>query len=75
MRTSAGTRDTTFLIESNFVPVGMAGVSWSEPELPELGFWIGVEQGDVDDARAPVQRDKLPDLAGACHVDREPLIA
>jgi RimJ/RimL family protein N-acetyltransferase len=43
VRTSAGTRDTTFLIESNFVPVGMAGVSWSEPELPELGFWIGVE--------------------------------
>ena len=43
VRTSAGTRNATFLIESNFVPVGMAGVSWGEPELPELGFWLGVE--------------------------------
>lgn len=43
VRTSAGTRDTTFLIESNFVPVGMAGVNWGEPGLPELGFWLGVE--------------------------------
>jgi RimJ/RimL family protein N-acetyltransferase len=35
--------ETVFLIESNHVPVGMAGVDWSEPDAPELGYWIGVD--------------------------------
>ena len=36
-------RETVFLIESNFEPIGMAGVDWREPEAPELGYWLGVE--------------------------------
>ncbi|MDP1881260.1 MAG: GNAT family N-acetyltransferase [Bradyrhizobium sp.] len=35
--------ETVFLIESNFVPVGMVGVDWREPDAPELGYWLGVE--------------------------------
>lgn len=35
-------RETVFLIENNFVPVGMVGVDWSEPDAPELGYWFGV---------------------------------
>src|SRR5213082_1041110 len=34
--------DTAFLIESNHAPIGMAGISWREPDLPELGYWLGV---------------------------------
>src|SRR5260370_8538772 len=29
-------RGTVFLIESNFVPVGMAGIDWREADAPEL---------------------------------------
>jgi RimJ/RimL family protein N-acetyltransferase len=36
-------RETVFLIENNFVPVGMVGVDWREPAAPELGYWLGVE--------------------------------
>ena len=36
-------RETVFLIENNFVPIGMVGVDWREPEAPELGYWLGVE--------------------------------
>ncbi|MBU6455950.1 MAG: GNAT family N-acetyltransferase [Bradyrhizobium sp.] len=36
-------RETVFLIENNFVPVGMVGVDWREPDAPELGYWLGVE--------------------------------
>src|SRR5258708_5893943 len=36
-------RETVFLIESNFVPVGMVGVDWREPDAPELGYWLGVD--------------------------------
>ncbi|WP_407177939.1 GNAT family N-acetyltransferase [Bradyrhizobium sp. STM 3562] len=43
VRAVAGTRDAAFLIESNFMPLGMAGITWREPELPELGYWLGVE--------------------------------
>ena len=32
-----------FLIERDGEAVGMAGVDWREPELPELGYWFGVE--------------------------------
>jgi RimJ/RimL family protein N-acetyltransferase len=36
-------RGTVFLIENNFVPIGMVGIDWREPEAPELGYWLGVE--------------------------------
>jgi len=35
--------DAAFLIEHNHTPIGMAGISWREPDLPELGCWLGVE--------------------------------
>jgi len=35
-------RETVFLIENNFVPIGMVGVDWREPAAPELGYWLGV---------------------------------
>jgi RimJ/RimL family protein N-acetyltransferase len=43
VRGMARTSDDAFLIESNFVPVGMIGVAFSAPDLPELGYWLGVE--------------------------------
>ncbi len=36
-------RGTVFLIESKFIPIGMAGVDWRQPDAPELGYWLGVE--------------------------------
>jgi RimJ/RimL family protein N-acetyltransferase len=36
-------RETVFLIESSFVPVGMVGVDWRQADAPELGYWLGVE--------------------------------
>jgi RimJ/RimL family protein N-acetyltransferase len=36
-------RGTVFLIESNFVPIGVVGIDWREPVTPELGYWLGVE--------------------------------
>src|ERR1700709_1001137 len=36
-------RETVFLIENNFVPIGMVGIDWRQPEAPELGYWLGVE--------------------------------
>ncbi|MBU6463739.1 MAG: GNAT family N-acetyltransferase [Bradyrhizobium sp.] len=36
-------RETVFLIEHNFVPIGMVGVDWRQPDAPELGYWLGVE--------------------------------
>jgi RimJ/RimL family protein N-acetyltransferase len=36
-------RGTAFLIENNFVPVGVVGVDWRRPDAPELGYWLGVE--------------------------------
>jgi RimJ/RimL family protein N-acetyltransferase len=36
-------RETVFLIENNFVPIGMVGVDWRHPDAPELGYWLGVE--------------------------------
>ncbi|HEU4806317.1 MAG TPA: GNAT family N-acetyltransferase [Nitrobacter sp.] len=35
--------ETVFLIEHNHTPVGVAGVDWSEPDAPELGYWFGVD--------------------------------
>jgi len=34
-------RDTAFLIESNFTPIGMVGVNWRDQDTPELGYWLG----------------------------------
>jgi RimJ/RimL family protein N-acetyltransferase len=36
-------RETVFLIENNFVPIGMVGVDWRQPDALELGYWLGVE--------------------------------
>jgi RimJ/RimL family protein N-acetyltransferase len=36
-------RKTVFLIENNHAPIGIVGVDWREPEIPELGYWLGVE--------------------------------
>jgi RimJ/RimL family protein N-acetyltransferase len=36
-------RDLAFLIEQNFVPVGMVGINWRDDETAELGYWLGVE--------------------------------
>jgi RimJ/RimL family protein N-acetyltransferase len=36
-------RNTTFLIECESAAVGMVGVDWSEPDSPELGYWLGVD--------------------------------
>src|SRR5713101_4620766 len=44
VRATANDRpETVFLIENNFVPIGMVGVDWREPDAPELGYWLGVE--------------------------------
>ena len=36
-------RETVFLIEKHYTPIGIVGVDWREPEAPELGYWLGVE--------------------------------
>ena len=41
--TAAAERETVFLIEQNFSPIGMVGIDRSEPDAPELGYWLGVE--------------------------------
>src|SRR5258705_13446963 len=44
VRATANERpETVFLIENNFVPIGMVGIDWREPDAPELGYWLGVE--------------------------------
>jgi RimJ/RimL family protein N-acetyltransferase len=35
-------RQTVFLIQHHYTPIGMVGVDWRE-EIPELGYWLGVE--------------------------------
>ena len=40
---AAEARETVFLIESNFEPVGVVGVDWREPDAPRLGYWLGVD--------------------------------
>jgi RimJ/RimL family protein N-acetyltransferase len=41
--TAVDPREIAFLIENNFVPIGMVGINWREPNAPELGYWLGVE--------------------------------
>jgi RimJ/RimL family protein N-acetyltransferase len=40
---SADNRETAFLMESIHTPIGMVGLDWREPQIPELGYWLGVE--------------------------------
>jgi RimJ/RimL family protein N-acetyltransferase len=37
-----GGRETAFLIEHAHEPIGMAGIVWREPNVPELGYWLGI---------------------------------
>ena len=41
--TAEDNRGAVFLIENNFVPIGVVGVDWHAPDAPELGYWLGVE--------------------------------
>ena len=36
-------RETVFLIENNYTPIGMVGIDWREADAPELGYWLGVD--------------------------------
>jgi RimJ/RimL family protein N-acetyltransferase len=36
-------RETVFLIENNYTPIGAVGVDWRQPDAPELGYWLGFE--------------------------------
>src|SRR5438552_18778586 len=36
-------RETVFLIENNFTPIGVVGIDWRQGDAPELGYWLGVE--------------------------------
>jgi RimJ/RimL family protein N-acetyltransferase len=38
-----GGRETAFLIEHQHAPIGMTGIVWRKPDVPELGYWLGVE--------------------------------
>jgi len=35
--------EVAFVIEHNFAPVGAAGINWREPDVPEIGYWLGFE--------------------------------
>ena len=44
VRATANDRhDIAFLIEHDFVPIGMVGISWNNRDAPELGYWLGFE--------------------------------
>jgi RimJ/RimL family protein N-acetyltransferase len=36
-------QEIAFLIEHNFVPIGMVGINFGTREMPEIGYWLGVE--------------------------------
>jgi RimJ/RimL family protein N-acetyltransferase len=36
-------RETAFLVENSHTPIGMVGLDWRRAEVPELGYWLGVE--------------------------------
>ena len=58
--TSADSSETVFLIEHNHSPVGMVGIDCSEPDAPELGYWLGVEHwGQGFGTEAARARDRL----------------
>ncbi len=35
--------EIAFLIENNFVPIGMVGINFSKRNMPEIGYWLGVD--------------------------------
>ena len=39
VRATADGGQTVFLIESNYTPIVMVGIDWSEDDAPELGYW------------------------------------
>jgi RimJ/RimL family protein N-acetyltransferase len=41
--TTSSPRETAFLIEHDFAPIGMVGVDWRHEDAPELGYWLGVD--------------------------------
>jgi len=43
VRAMTDDREAAFLIEHNHTPIGMVGIGWREPDLPELGYWLAVE--------------------------------
>ena len=44
VRAMAGSNnEAVFLIENTHTPIGIVGIDWREPEVPELGYWLGVE--------------------------------
>ena len=40
---AAEPRELAFLIEHNFVPIGVVGLIMHQADAPELGYWLGVE--------------------------------
>jgi RimJ/RimL family protein N-acetyltransferase len=36
-------REIAFVIESNFVPIGVVGLNMVEADAPEVGYWLGVD--------------------------------
>ena len=40
---AADPSELPFLIERNFTPIGMVGLSWRQPDAPELGYWLGFD--------------------------------
>src|ERR1700712_5471398 len=63
-------RNTSFLIECESMAMGVVGVDWSEPDAPELGYWLGVDhwgQGFATEA-APAVIDFTFDEVGAAHI-------
>ena len=40
------TGDVALLVEHNFEPIGVAGISWRNPDCPELGYWLAPAHWD-----------------------------
>jgi RimJ/RimL family protein N-acetyltransferase len=36
-------RETVFLIENNHTAIGVVGIDWRQPDVPDLGYWLGFE--------------------------------
>src|ERR1700733_12618375 len=36
-------REPVFLIEKNFVAIGLVVLDWRDPAAPELGYWLGFD--------------------------------
>ena len=41
--TAVDRNEVVFLIEQNFVPIGLVGLSWRDLDAPELGYWLGFD--------------------------------